>query len=50
MNQSCIIIDCPEEANHHIHNPSTGEGAMICQTHVIHIEGYDPTVSNSEEE
>ena len=46
----CVIKDCQEEANHHIHNPSTGEGAMICQTHVIHIEGYDPTVSNSEEE
>ena len=44
----CVIKDCQEEANHHTHNPSTGEGAMICDTHVILIDGYD--ASKSEEE
>lgn len=44
----CIIKDCQEEATHYIHHQATGQEAMICETHVIFIEGYD--ASKSEEE
>ena len=37
---NCLITDCQEEAHHHIHNPKTGHGAMICETHVVLIDGY----------
>ena len=39
---NCLITDCQEEANHHIHNPKTGKQAMICELHVVLIDGYKP--------
>ena len=44
----CVIKDCPEEANHHIHNPTTGDAAMICDTHVVLIDGYEPPKTEEE--
>ena len=46
----CVIKDCTEDATHHIHNPSTGESAMICDTHVVHIPDYPPNPENTDEE
>jgi len=45
----CVIKDCTEDANHPIHNPATGQNAVICDTHVVFIEGYQPDESNEEE-
>jgi|TARA_R110000751_G_scaffold87229_1_gene173034 hypothetical protein len=47
MSPGCIIKDCQEEAIHKIHHPETKNNAMICETHVILIPGYEP---NTEEE
>jgi hypothetical protein len=44
MNQSCIIVDCQEEAIHKIHHPETKNNAMICETHVILVPGYEPSI------
>ena len=45
----CVIIDCEEEANHTIHNPSTGQEANICDTHVVFVPGYIPPNTDEEE-
>ena len=37
---TCIIIDCTEVADIEISNPSTGQTAMICKTHVANIPDY----------